>query len=727
MKYKKRRGKVKSDRREYQIWYQKGIELFDQGRFADALIQWKKIPKDKGNKDRFPKMAAAYFHVGIERQKQGDLKGATHYLSQATNYQPNIAIYHYYLGLVHQRNGEISRAASSYKAAQSLDQENPRFKYHYALALLDLGETQISLDLILKNIKEAQIPSEKLLWQKGLIYAFIRTGKEQKARTLLQELGSNFNYKATSCLINGISYLILEDFSRASHALAKLAERDTQEIIDSGAFYYALGIMHLKDRDLTRALEMWEKAYSQGIIPATQLLRLGYELRSQELFSSGNDSAAMESIHSLLVLSPEDKMVKKTMLYFHWQKGNSCATEGKFDRAIQEWQAALSYQKNNTSLIHNIALAYEKTGDLEEANKYWHKCIQYRGAGLNEETGLSREKISLAHRHLAQNYKKMHQWAQARDEFRALLKINPNDLFALKELGKLFFAAGEEYKALPFFKKAYKIDPHDSDTTTWIARVYEVMGLFTQAISYLESSLAINAQDHIARAFLGRVLILEAKDYRARKKYDKALEVLLKGVLWDLQDHHLYAHLGNTYLFLAKNNEASDAFQKALEFSSWNPKIAVIIGRTYLYHHKEEAAQRYFQKAEEISSPAQLSQTLKDIASACLNYHKPKLSKEYLDKFFDHAQVDLSDWMEMCEDILDYDYPALAIKYLKNAIKLYPETPRLYFLLSWAYNILGKTRKSKANLYRAQRIAEANKDQELIEEIQWYLDAQEFN
>jgi tetratricopeptide (TPR) repeat protein len=590
------------------------------------------------------------------------------------------------------------------------------------MALLELDETQEALNIILKNIQSAKTTSDKIFWKKGLIYTLIRTGKEQEAVTLLKELESFANQEANLWLFTGICYMLMGDFSHAATCFEKMKQIDTRNMEYSGAYFYALGLINLRDQKLSLGLKMWEKAYSKGIIPATQVLKNAYELVSQELFSKGNESGAMKYIRDLLKLAPKDKVTKEIIVYFHWKRGNFCATEADFDSAIKEWQKALRYQKSNVSIIHNIAIAYERMGDLEKANEYWHKAIQHWQSGRHNNSSVPKEELRLAYRHLAENYKKLNQWGGVINELGNLLNLHPNDSSTLKELGELFLEIGEKEKALSLFKKAYKINPQDSDTINWIARVYEVLGCFTEAINYLEKSLAMDEKNHFTRTMLARILVLETGTYMTRRRYDKALGLILKGISWDIQDYLLYSHLGNIYLFLDKAEEASDAFQKALEIDPSDPMIAVVVGKIHLSHKMEDTAQKYFQKAIEISSANQLPQTVKEIAFNCLASHNLRLGKKHLDNLLSKASGDPSIWMEVFENILEYQYPELAVEYLEKFINLYPQESRFYFLLSWAYDILEEKSKGQYYLERALRMAKANKDRELLQEIAAYQD-----
>lgn len=123
-------------------------------------------------------------------------------------------------------------------------------------------------------------------------------------------------------------------------------------------------------------------------------------------------------------------------------------------------------------LWHNLALTYEKERQLRKANKYYHKAI----------------------------------------------KINPNFLLSLLNLGRLYKIASKNTRAMRYYKKASQVCQQCFEPVNELATFFMNQGRFSRAISVLNLYLKANKTNADSKHFANaKNLISLAKNIRARK------------------------------------------------------------------------------------------------------------------------------------------------------------------------------------------------------------------
>ena len=79
--------------------------------------------------------------------------------------------------------------------------------------------------------------------------------------------------------------------------------------------------------------------------------------------------------------------------------------------------------------------------------------------------------------------------AQAEDEYKAAIKVNPYDEMSWRQLGGIMTAKGDFKTAEEDYKKALALQPKDSEAKTGLAIVWISMNRTNEAISLLESAV----------------------------------------------------------------------------------------------------------------------------------------------------------------------------------------------------------------------------------------------
>ena len=88
--------------------------------------------------------------------------------------------------------------------------------------------------------------------------------------------------------------------------------------------------------------------------------------------------------------------------------------------------------------------------------------------------------------------------AQAEDEYRAALKVNPYDELSWRQLGGVLSAKGDLKAAEEHYRRALKLQPVDSDATTGLAVVLILRNRSDEAIPLLESAIREDPTNTVA-------------------------------------------------------------------------------------------------------------------------------------------------------------------------------------------------------------------------------------
>ena len=244
-------------------------------------------------------------------------------------------------------------------------------------------------------------------------------------------------------------YLVQKQLDQAiAVARAQLAKSP-----NVSGFYDLLGTALFEKKDLPAADTALHKAIELDGSNSDAMLKLG-----QVQAAEGSVSQALATYQQSIKDHPRE-------IAFYILSGEMYESQNDWDHAKAMYQKALEIQPNNALASNNlayvlleqrgnvdVALAMAQTarrGMPESANAadtlgwaYFQKGV-YQSAiemfqeslRLNEKKGAADDPV--VHYHLAMAYKKANQPSQARQQFERVLKINPNNAEARKELSEL--------------------------------------------------------------------------------------------------------------------------------------------------------------------------------------------------------------------------------------------------------------------------------------------------
>lgn len=133
--------------------------------------------------------------------------------------------------------------------------------------------------------------------------------------------------------------------------------------------------------------------------------------------------------------------------------------EGKYEKALSQYEKALKIDKENAGAMYNIGLVYKDMKKYGEAEKELQVLL--KKAPLHE----------LGNYTLAQVYRESGQYDKAIAQYNKTLKITPDQSNIITELGMTYEAKGLKKEAAQAYRDALKYVPDLKEAQAGLARL----------------------------------------------------------------------------------------------------------------------------------------------------------------------------------------------------------------------------------------------------------------
>ncbi|MGC1483574.1 MAG: tetratricopeptide repeat protein [Candidatus Acidiferrum sp.] len=274
----------------------------------------------------------------------------------------------------------------------------------------------------------------------------------------------------------------------------------------------------------------------------------------------------------------------------------NAADQSKADATTSETQAAPSPRADayyNFALGHLFEQQYEATNQPEYATK---AIDAYKKAyALDPGSPVIGER-------LAEMYWESQRVHEAITEAQGLLKRDPNDLptrrllgrIYLRNLGDLTSSAQSDMaeRAIEQYREVYRLDPTDSESALWLARLYRLRNEHDKAEVVLRSLLKEDPENEAAVEQLTQLLLDEGKSEDAVS--------LLEGITGRTPSPALLDLLGDAYTQTHDLAKAEAAYRKAAELDPSESSHLRGLGQTLLSEEKYSDALKTYQKLADL-------------------------------------------------------------------------------------------------------------------------------
>jgi tetratricopeptide (TPR) repeat protein len=224
----------------------------------------------------------------------------------------------------------------------------------------------------------------------------------------------------------------------------------------------------------------------------------------------------------------------------------------RYDNTLEILQIGVSKFPENTNIMENLALVYERMGKFDEA------------IGIYEELLMSGKSVQKYLRKITSILTVLHDDKRLVKILKMVSSYLPWDETTLwNKIGDLLMRAKDYLGASEAFRKVISFDADDPRILFNLGLAYQELNLFKKAEETYRKVLALNPNDHAALNNLGNVL-------KELKRYDEAIDAYQTTIDIEPKKAISWANLGILYEELKLKNEAKECYQKAKDIALKN-------------------------------------------------------------------------------------------------------------------------------------------------------------
>jgi tetratricopeptide (TPR) repeat protein len=268
---------------------------------------------------------------------------------------------------------------------------------------------------------------------------------------------------------------------------------------------------------------------------------------------------------------------------FYFQKGMDDKAKGHSLIAIQNFEKAYSFNKNDKQIISELAANYLA---LRRYNQAKEKYLQLESMG---------DKSDSTYRQLTLLSFNTRKWDDAIKYALILKKQNVNEKLAWY-IGKSYYEKEDLGNAIKYFGFAAKEDPANAEIPYSIARAYADMMNFNQAIPYFLKAIELNPNN-------SRWIYETALIYYAMPDDQNALKyMLLAGEKGYRKDNEYFQNLATAYVNAGKPEEGIALLKEVLERRPTDINIINMLAEAYYDSKKYDESIAQYDKLLQINA-----------------------------------------------------------------------------------------------------------------------------
>lgn len=283
----------------------------------------------------------------------------------------------------------------------------------------------------------------------------------------------------------------------------------------------------------------------------------------------------------------------------------------RYNLAIKYLHLAYEINPQNLSVIHELALVYEKTDLPWKSIRYYKKYLDIDPyaehiwfnlgmvySGLDEyEKAVEAYDYAIAicpdyvsaYFSKANTFVNLEKYYEAIDTYKQILFIEPDNMQAYSYIGECYDKLGMYRRAIYFYRKALNIDNSFGDAWYGLGMAHYNMKDYTTCIKLFKEANNTDPENPDYWYMLGET-------YRKLDQFDKSTESFNRAVELDPNDYE--AWLSHADIFFMENNisKAISVLNKAYKYNKDVSTINYNLAAYYLYDNQPELAGKFFEK-----------------------------------------------------------------------------------------------------------------------------------
>lgn len=493
-------GKVTElDPKDIEAWVMLGrLHKVGQNNTESEKAYKKALELDADNDDALSGLA-------MNAADNGDIAGAAAMLEKANQKTPNLRSLSQ-LAETYEQMKDFKNAAKTWQRALDMSGGNPEIKRQLANNLVMAGQYDEAVKVYEEIIEDEPRDVQSVLRVSQLYLEKKNFAKAREFSKKAKDLDAN-NLDVRYNDVN-----ILEAEGKSTEAIASLKEmldassRKTylpQEKSIRVRFLERLGIMQRAADQYPEAVKSFEEI---ATLEPTAGPRASVQL--VETYRQAKDYAKAESTLDAAIAKYSSDRDLKLM------KGTMLAESGKVQQGVDYLQKLVDGKADREVYI-SLAQVHEKGKNYSEMAKALDQAEKLSGAGAEKNSVIFMRGAML---------EKQKKLDAAEEEFRKVLKEDPNNAGALNYLGYMLVDKGMRVaEATEMIKKALDLDPQNSAYLDSLGWAYFRQDKYEDAEKYLKQSLERLSKDPTVHDHLGDVYFKQGKLKEAIAQWERSL------------------------------------------------------------------------------------------------------------------------------------------------------------------------------------------------------------
>lgn len=409
-------------------------------------------------------------------------------------------------------------------------------------------------------------------------------------------------------------------------------QRDLQE---QSAITDLLSIFaKMRERDFFKQAQHWFLPfYPDNEVAKASIIASNHNVNAERLMNLLYQNIAIGNSDKYAICFYLDELTETQLL-----GSNDEDTQRKgLIRVLEGQNQRLDYLLNSASINQDfvdVALYEQYLMDLHQFFRYYPKeqydinllkAQQLYQTGLLELIAKDTAQIRIrAYKHLLSD-----QYQAAQTEYRALLKVLPNDVESWVNLGVVCYQLDQYEEAIVAYRKAIEIRNNDVNLWIYLGRAYVANKQWQKGAEAYQKAIEINpnkaeAWDNLARLYyvqgdivlaiesFEKVVALDAKRvglwhslgklYASTRQLPKALNAFAKAIELQPDDVDAWYSFAMCLIEAEQYSEAIEAFQVVKSQQPAMQEVWINTGYVYLVMANVEEAKIHLAKAQEINT-----------------------------------------------------------------------------------------------------------------------------
>ncbi len=720
---------------------QDGWRAFKAGHYAAAINTWEKL--DLSDSTLAAALAEAHFRqaaiAGLGPASLPDLE-------RATSLVPADPIYFYYFGLALHKLGRTAEAMDAYRRAIANGLSRRGAGRAIALAALELDP----------HTDVAAIPGlspEDRLWLEPLANFLQGKPQMQQPQSLLGGITDRLKITQTPparLVFDGLMLLADKKIPEARQALMNIESKALPRSVNAVRWYY-IGVGAAHAGDIVLAVEAWKQTQrlQPNLTGLHDNMAAVYARQSAAQTESGDWPAAAQSALEGLDILPGDTMLSHLSLAALDHAAHNAAQAGDWATAAKQWAEARQVLSNLSGggsprpILHNLALAYEKIGQWENAAEAWRAMLRTKPRTKTKE-GFSKEQWAWVRRRVIECYKQADRLDEAIIVFRQALKANPDDADMQLDLVEALLANDQQQAAFGELNKLLKKHPKDVAALSRMAELYGASNDWSSAERVMRQALDIEPDNQDLRRRMAHVLVERGYQFCQRQQPAQARAMFENALKHAPDDYNMHFHMARLEFDAHKPDAARQHLGHALELGKDKPDAYMQAFVCWIIENKLDEAHDVLARAEatgkltadfyihagieciQRSAPPPDMPDPFDLLMGRRRARPPQrkelgpdarraLGQELLDR-----AIALGPEVDVLRHIISElgpNQPELSLAYAQRLSKHAPDDPMAWIPLGLLYGLNGQVKEAQEVLRQAERIARKQGNHEMARDI----------